>query len=69
MENTSYAEVSHLFCYPIKSTHELSLEKSLILPSGLLNDRKLVIVRKSDLSFICLSQPSIFSNDSELVTS
>jgi uncharacterized protein YcbX len=62
MEKNSNIKVCNLFIYPIKSCHEIEMQHSIVTRHGLLNDRKLVMIRKKDLSFISMrTHPKIYS--------
>lgn len=47
-------KVSKIYTYPIKSCHENEEEKALVTEFGLINDRKLVIIKKENLTFVSM---------------
>jgi uncharacterized protein YcbX len=53
--------IDKLYTYPLKSGHELELESTNISLGGLINDRRFLILRKSDNYILIIkSHPSIY---------
>jgi uncharacterized protein YcbX len=46
--------ISKLFVYPLKSGHEIELKESVLVKSGLLHDRRFLIIKKHDLKIVTI---------------
>lgn len=54
-------KVERLIVYPIKSTHEIDVKESIVTHQGLMNDRILVVIRKSDNKFLTMrTHPALY---------